>query len=98
MKKLINLTQEVKTLLTTRPALRDNNRKLCIAVWKREAKRKRLEPSLFFENYERGSLTTADNITRCARRVKEENAELRGYNHTSNKKKEQIAKKIFRKK
>ncbi len=52
----------------------------------------------FAYEYQRGSLTCADNITRCARRVKEENAELRGYNHTSNKKKEQIAKKIFKKK
>ena len=97
MKKLINLTQEVKSLLTTRPALRDNNRKLCIAIWKKEMRVKKLSEDFAYE-YQRGSLTCADNITRCARKVKEENAELRGYNHTSNKKKEQIAKKIFRKK
>jgi hypothetical protein len=97
MKKLINLTQEVKSLLEKKPALRENNRKLCIAVWKKEMRVKKLSEDFAYE-YQRGALSCADNITRCARKVKEENAELRGYNYTSNKKKEQIAKKIFKKK
>jgi|DEB19_MinimDraft_3_1074340.scaffolds.fasta_scaffold109958_1 hypothetical protein len=98
MKKLINLTQEVKSLLEKRPALRDSNRKLCIAIWKIEAKKKKLEPSFFFENYERGALSCADNIVRLARLLKAENKELRGNNHVTNQKKALIGKKIFKKK
>ena len=98
MKKLINLTQEVKSLLEKRPALRESNRKLCIAIWKLEAKRKKLEPSFFFENYERGALSCGDNIVRLARLLKAENEQLRGSNHASNQKKAVIGKKILKKK
>ena len=98
MKKLINLTQEVKSLLEKRPALRDSNRKLCIAIWKIEAKKKKLEPSFFFENYERGALSCGDNIVRTARMLKAEHKELRGMNHVTNQKKALIGKKIFKRK
>lgn len=97
MKKLINLTQEVKSLLTTRPALRDSNRKLCIAIWKKEMRVKKLSDNFEFE-YGRGALSCADNIVRLARLLKSENKELRGNNHVTNQKKALIGKKIFKKK
>lgn len=97
MKKLINLTQEVKSLLEKRPALRDSNRKLCIAIWKKEMRVKKLSDNFEFE-YGRGALSCGDNIVRLARLIKSENKELRGNNHVTNQKKALIGKKIFKKK
>lgn len=97
MKKLINLTQEVKSLLENRPALRENNRKLCIAIWKKEMRVKKLSDNFEFE-YGRGALSCGDNIVRVARLLKAENEQLRGMNHVTNQKKALIGKKILRKK
>jgi len=83
-------------MLTNNSSLRNDNRKLCVAIWNKEAKEKQLEPSFFFENYKRGSLTSADNITRIARLVKEHNPELRGTNYATNKKKQQLIKSLFK--
>ena len=84
-------------MLITNSSLRTDNRKLCVAIWMKEAKEKQLEPSLFFENYKRGSLTSADNITRIARLVKEHNPKLRGTNDKDNKKKAQLIKPLLKK-
>jgi hypothetical protein len=97
MKKLINLTQEVKSLLEKRPALRESNRKLCIAIWKKEMRVKKLSDNFEFE-YGRGALSCGDNIVRVARLLKAEHKELRGLNHISNQKKAVIGKKILKKK
>jgi hypothetical protein len=97
MKKLINLTQEVKSLLEKRPALRESNRKLCIAIWKKEMRVKKLSDNFEFE-YGRGALSCGDNIVRVARLLKAENEQLRGSNHASNQKKAVIGKKVLKKK
>jgi len=97
MKKLINLTQEVKSLLEKRPALRESNRKLCIAIWKKEMRVKKLSDNFEFE-YGRGALSCGDNIVRVARLLKAENEQLRGINYASNQKKAVIGKKILKKK
>jgi hypothetical protein len=97
MKKLITLEKRITQMLTNNSSLRNDNRKLCVAIWNKEAKEKQLEPSLFFENYKRGSLTSADNITRIARLVKQHNVELRGTNHDDNKKKKQLIKPLLKK-
>jgi hypothetical protein len=97
MKKLINLTQEVKSLLEKRPALRESNRKLCIAIWKKEMRVKKLSDNFEFE-YGRGALSCGDNIVRVARLLKAENEQLRGMNHVTNQKKAVIGKKILKKK
>jgi hypothetical protein len=44
----------------------------------------------------RGTLTSADNITRIARLIKQHNPELRGTNHADNKKKAQLIKPILK--
>lgn len=97
MKKLISLEKRITQMLTSNSSLRTDSRKLCVAVWNKEAKEKQLEPSFFFENYKRGSLTSADNITRIARLVKERNPELRGTNYADNKKKAQLIKPLLKK-
>ena len=97
MKKLITLEKRITQMLTNNSSLRNDNRKLCVAVWNKEAKEKQLEPSFFFENYKRGLLTSADNITRIARLVKQHNVELRGTNHDDNKKKQQLIKPLLKK-
>lgn len=96
MKKLISLEKRITQMLKSNSSLRTNNRKLCLAIWKKEAKEKKLEPSFFFENYGRGDLTSADNITRIARLVKEHNPELRGTNYQDNKKKAQLIKPLLK--
>ncbi len=96
MKKLVSIEKRITQMLTKNSSLRNDNRKLCVAIWTKEAKEKQLEPSFFFENYKRGSLTSADNITRIARLVKEHNPELRGTNHATNKKKEQLIKPLLK--
>ena len=97
MKKLISLEKRITQMLTTNSSMRNDNRKLCVAIWMKEAKEKQLEPSFFFENYKRGSLTSADNITRITRLVKERNPELRGTNYNDNKKKAQLIKPLLKK-
>ena len=97
MKKLITLEKRITQMLTNNSSLRNDNRKLCVAIWNKEAKEKQLEPSFFFENYKRGDLSSADNITRIARLVKQHNVELRGTNHNDNKKKQQLIKPLLKK-
>jgi hypothetical protein len=100
MKKLITLEKRITQMLTNNSSLRNDNRKLCIAVWKKEAKEKKIDSPFFVdfvEHYKRGSLTSADNITRIARLVKQHNAELRGTNHDDNKKKQQLIKPLLKK-
>ena len=100
MKKLVTLEKRITQMLTNNSSLRNDNRKLCIAVWKKEAKEKKIHSPFFVdfvEHYGRGSLTSADNITRIARLVKQYNPELRGTNDKDNKKKAQLIKPLLKK-
>ena len=100
MKKLITLEKRITQMLTSNSSLRTNNRKLCLAIWKKEAKEKKLDSPFFVdfvENYGRGLLTSADNITRIARLVQQYNPELRGTNDKDNKKKAQLIKPLLKK-
>ena len=96
MKKLVSLEKRVETLLKKYKTLRNDNKALCVKIWQDQFAERRDITSNFFAMYELGKYTTADNITRIARLIKEHNPELRGTNHIANKKKEQLIKPLLK--
>jgi len=96
MKKLVSLEKRVEKLLKKYKTLRNDNKALCVKIWQDQFKERKDITSNFFAMYESGKYTTADNITRIARLVKERNPELRGTNHEENKKKEQLIKPLLK--
>ena len=78
-KKIINLLDQVTTLLTKKSHLRDNDRRLVCNIWWKSAPNPEL---LMFEDfinlYIDGEIPESDSITRCRRKVQEEKKELRG--------------------
>lgn len=97
MKKLVSLEKRVEKLLKQAKKYRNDNKALCVKIWQDQFKERRDITSNFFAMYELGKYTTADNITRIARLVKERNPELRGTNHEENKKKAQLIKPLLKK-
>ena len=78
-KKIINLADKITKLLTVRPHLRDNDRRLTCNIWWDSVPNPKL---LTFEDfttlYVKGKIPESDSITRCRRKVQEEVEELRG--------------------
>jgi hypothetical protein len=97
MKKLVSLENRVEKLLKKYKFLRNNNKALCVKVWKQQFDERKDITSNFFAMYESGKYVSADNITRIARLVKQYNPELRGTNDKDNKKKAQLIKPLLRK-
>ena len=97
MKKLVSLENRVEKLLKKYKFLRNNNKALCVKVWEQQFDERKDITSNFFAMYESGKYVSADNITRIARLVKQNNPELRGTNHATNKKKEQLIKPLLKK-
>jgi hypothetical protein len=97
MKKLVSLENRVENLLKKYKFLRNNNKALCVKVWEQQFDERKDITSNFFAMYESGKYVSADNITRIARLIKQNNPELRGTNHATNKKKEQLIKPLLKK-
>ena len=97
MKKLVSLENRVENLLKKYKFLRNNNKALCVKVWEQQFDERKDITSNFFAMYELGKYVSADNITRIARLIKQNNPELRGTNHATNKKKEQLIKPLLKK-
>ena len=78
-KKIASLTDRVVRLLTIKSDLRDNDRRLTCNIWWKSVSNPEL---LMFEDfialYIKGKVPESDSITRCRRKVQEENQELRG--------------------
>jgi hypothetical protein len=78
-RKITKLTDRVVRLLTVKPALRDNDRRLICNIWWKSISNPEL---LMFEDfinlYLKGDIPESDSITRCRRKVQEEKEELRG--------------------
>ena len=78
-KKITRLTDRVIRLLTVESDLRDNDRRLTCNIWWKSVSNPEL---LMFEDfiklYIKGKVPESDSITRCRRKVQEENEELRG--------------------
>ena len=78
-KKITRLVDNVTNLLIVEPALRDNDRRLICNIWWKSISNPEL---LMFEDfialYIKGKVPESDSITRCRRKVQEENKDLRG--------------------
>ena len=78
-KKIINLLDQVTTLLTKKSHLRDNDKRLVCNIWWKAAPHPEF---LMFEDFIKlyidGKIPESDSITRCRRKVQEEKEELRG--------------------
>ena len=78
-KKITKLVDQVTRLLTIKSDLRDNDRRLTSNIWWKSVSNPEL---LMFEDfirlYIKGDIPESDSITRCRRKVQEENEQLRG--------------------
>ena len=78
-KKIASLTDRVVRLLTIKSDLRDNDRRLtCNIRWKSVSNPELLMFKDFIKLYIKGDVPESDSITRCRRKVQEENKDLRG--------------------
>ena len=75
-------------MLETYPHLRDNDNKLIANVWFAETNKK--EVIYFLKDLADGKLSSSESITRCRRKIQEQNPYLRGnrYRYRQNLKKE----------
>ena len=79
MKKISKLVDRVTGLLTAKSDLRDNDRRLiCNIWWKSVSNPELLMFEDFIQLYIKGKVPESDSITRCRRKVQEENEDLRG--------------------
>lgn len=78
-KKIIRLVDRVTGLLTAKADLRDNDRRLTCNIWWKSVSNPEL---LMFEDfinlYIKGKIPESDSITRCRRKIQQENEDLRG--------------------
>ena len=78
-KKIIRLVDRVTGLLTAKADLRDNDRRLTCNIWWKSVSNTEL---LMFEDfinlYIKGKIPESDSITRCRRKIQQENEDLRG--------------------
>ena len=78
-KKITRLVDRVTRLLTVESDLRDNDRRLiCNIWWKSVSNPELLTFEDFIKLYVKGGVPESDSITRCRRKIQEENIELRG--------------------
>lgn len=79
IKKVKDVSEIVKKLLTKRPELRDNDNALVATVWSMEFPDAIHDTAYnFMVAYGWGELTAADTITRARRMLQNENPMLRG--------------------
>lgn len=82
-KKIYNLQEKVEILLIKYPLLRDDDKLLVTKMWEIELRKQNLDPktlpiSMFFSQYQNGSLSNAEAIARARRKLQENKVELRG--------------------
>ena len=78
-RKITKLVDRVTRLLTVKSDLRDNDRRLiCNIWWKSISNPELLMFKDFIKLYIKGDVPESDSITRCRRKVQEENKNLRG--------------------
>lgn len=84
--------QAIKGVLENYPHLRNDDLKLIANIWFNEAKSAGLEINqvkAFLQLFSEGKLSHPETITRCRRKVQEENPHLQGQSYKGRKKKEQ---------
>jgi hypothetical protein len=73
----LGIKEMVYDLLVRFPHLRDSDEKLCANIW--YAKAARCATAMdFLQMYANGEIPNSESITRCRRKIQEENESLRG--------------------
>ena len=77
----LSIKEVVEDLLTRHPHLRDSDERLCANIWfSRTPKHSTAQD--FLAMYAEGQLPSSESITRCRRKIQEENPELRGKSYS----------------
>lgn len=100
MKTKINsksIRVKVYTALKSNISMREDDKVLCVEIWKTEAKEKRLRLANFLPDYMDGKYTSAEHITRTRRRLQEEFKSLRGRNWNERRAYVSVVKKALKK-
>ena len=98
--KILNKRSAVEELLTHYPELRDSEKRVVVNIWAKEIEKMGLpiEPyTPFFKLFLEGKISNHDSITRCWRKVQEDNPQLRGVTWVDRQKNSNIAKIEFAK-
>lgn len=78
---MVNLNQTIKDkvqdLLTRFPHLRDSDEKLCANIWHSQIPAG-ISAKDYLQLYADGKLPSSESITRCRRKIQEDNPDLRG--------------------
>ncbi len=88
---ILDKAQIVKVILKESTLARDDDNILLTKVWERESSGT-FSKSIFFLNMSKGRYSSAESITRCRRKLQEEDPTLRGekYNKRHKKAKESV--------
>lgn len=84
---LLRIKDSVKEILTRNEGCRESDTKLVANLWYHHLKKlhpndfKTLSAMQLLEMVSKGTLPSADSITRCSRKLQEVNEELRGKNY-----------------
>jgi hypothetical protein len=81
LQKLPTTKELVKNLLIQFPKLRDNDNKLIIKTWSKEASIKKLTDKDLIKLFNDGKLSSAESIRRCRQKLQADHEELRGDNY-----------------
>jgi len=80
--KIINeiksIKNSVKSLLENYPHLRDSDLKLTANIWYSQLSNKNITAIEFLKEVSEGNLIDPQSISRCRRKIQEQNPELRG--------------------
>ena len=74
-----NILDKVISLLTKHPSLRDSDTRLAANIWYNHTKNvNEIDALTLLSRFAEGKLPSYESISRCRRKVQEENPELRG--------------------
>ena len=77
--KMSNILDKVVNLLTKYPPLRDSDERLAANIWYYDINNiDKLTAKELLESFAKGKLHSYESISRCRRKIQEENSELRG--------------------
>ena len=88
VKKIKKMEPVVKQILSSSLEARESDQMLVLKFWAHQNPELRTREMSFVEfshEYLKGTYSNADTITRCARKLKENNVELRGKNYKARK-------------
>ena len=94
---MVNLAikDTVEDLLKRFPHLRDSDEKLVANIWHSSIRKlggANLSAFEFLQIYANGNIPNSESITRCRRKIQEENPELRGKNYQERQEKQETIK------